>query len=246
MAEASVLSRTGPMQRRTAGAHAERMGMPFMAQCTVNEFPYQRMHRFPTEAPRPLDLTGVMESSHRRAFQRRPMGPKAVPAFTVGRKNELGTSSKYRQVSLDDLRQGQITLGDQPQVWCTSSNAAYKPPDQACPLRGLEAPRTGMAVRLPFSELGTWPPFATGTSVGIMPGKTEEVRGRARTEHQTMYERHKPRAREQQMVTMGQFNDIGSSATYRTVPAADLQARAVDAVEGLPREPVVAHDRLLD
>jgi hypothetical protein len=228
MAEASVHSRSGPAPSRTPLSfsmpapmrHAERAGMPFMAQCTVNEIPYQRMHRFPAQQPRPLDLSGCFDSTHKRAFTQRPLGPRAVPSFTVGRKNELGTSSTYKQLSLNELREGQIILGDQPNTWSSVAMSSYQPPDPNDSLRGLEAPRCGMACRLPFSELTRR--FATGDSEGLMPGKTGQVTGKASTQYQEMYQRHKPRGREQQMVTMGQFNDIGSSATYRTVPASDL------------------------
>merc|ERR1740130_547725 len=218
MAEASVLPRNGAM------AEASRAGMPFMAQCTVNEFPYQRMHRFPKQQARPLDVSGCFDSTHKRAFRPRTPGEKAVPQFTVGRKNDLGTSNQYSQISLADLRRGQIVLGDQPSTWGSANHASYKPPDQADFRQGCQAERAGMASRLPFSEVERR--FVTGDSSGTMPGHVlsygGKAAGKARSVQQNSYERHRIGAREPQMVTLGAFNDIGSSAKYRHVPASEL------------------------
>ena len=111
-------------------------GMTIAGLCKA-EFPGQRMHRDPVPASKPLNFADHYVTAHKRFYpEGRAMPPKNQIQFTVGSKNDIGTSSKAKKVDLDGLRLGNIPwsdrahpLGYTPITWCSMSHDAHaKPP----------------------------------------------------------------------------------------------------------------------
>ena len=217
--DAALAERRARAMPLSAMEEAKKAGMPLMAQLTVNEIPYQRMHRFPVAPGRPMNLSGAYETTSQLAFQPRAAPARATPSFTMGAKNELGTKVKKRQMTLGDLRVGQVNLGDQPNAWRTAAQTSYSQPDQSDPLRGRDAPRMGVTARLPHSEVERR--FGWCDSAGAMPGTGGHAFS-GRTEQQGAFSRPSLGKREQTEITLGRLNDIGSRTQYARVPSTQL------------------------
>ena len=95
----------------------------------MQEFPYQRMHRDPVPPPRPLDMSDQFETSYRRQFKQAvPQPARAVPQFSLGRKNALGTSSTYQKMTMDEFKVSKLGLGDSARSWSTNFGDAFSAP----------------------------------------------------------------------------------------------------------------------
>jgi len=187
----------------------------------MDEFAFQRMHRRPAPPVKPFAATRGPEpfattNSTMYSMAHHTEAPKlAVPRFTMGRKNDLGTSSHYHKVSLDALRLGQLHLGDQARTWETTSGAAHAKPNQGHSTMGTGAARSGLAPRMPFSEIDRR--FGQLDSTGAMPGTYGERSLRSETMGQ--YANPGAQPREAPVLTLGTTNDIGSTTKYRKTPA---------------------------
>jgi len=187
----------------------------------MDEFAFQRMHRRPVPAVRPFASTcgpepfATTNSTMYSMSHHKEPPHVAVPSFTMGRKNDLGTSSNYRQINLDQLRIGQLHLGDQARTWETTSGATHAKPHQEHPLQGHGAPRSGLAPRMPFSEIDRR--FGQLDSTGAMPGTYGERS--LRSEAMTSYKNPGRQPREPPTLTLGTTNDIGSTTKYSKTPA---------------------------
>ncbi len=189
----------------------------------MQEFPYQRMHRDPVPPPRPLDMSDQFETSYRRQFKQAvPQPARAVPQFSLGRKNALGTSSTYQKMTMDEFKVSKLGLGDSARSWSTNFGDAFSAPDLSHPRQGINAPRGGLAPRMPFSEVERR--FGSLDSEGTMPGKEGKLDGV--TEHNSSFaDPGKPQGpREKASLTLGYSNDIGTCVKYQKTPAllADL------------------------
>ena len=182
------------------------------------EFPYQRMHREPIFIG-PPDMGNTDRSVYRATYPE-PKGPP-VPAhvgarYTVGTKNELGTTVNYKQVGLSELRAGRVSLTeDGKRSWQSEFAQHFQAPDLSHPVHGTRAPRGGKAPRMPFSEVERR--FGSLTSEGTMPGgggKSEST-----TEHKHAYNDPGVQPAVEQILTLGYSNDVGSSTRFQKTPA---------------------------
>ena len=207
------------MEPRDAAATWETSTAGHMA---MQEFAFQRMHRRPVPAPAPFaSLCGnepyaTMNSTMYSASHHKEPPRVRVPSFTIGRKNDLGTSSHFRSgVTLDQLRLGQLHLGNEARTWETTSGRTHAMPQHDHPLQGASAPRSGLAPRMPFAEIDRR--FGQLDSTGSMPGTYGERS--LRSETMAQFPNPGPQPPVNPTLTLGTTNDIGSSTKYRKTPA---------------------------
>lgn len=189
----------------------------------MSEFAFQRMHRRPVPEPKPFaalcgkdPFATTNSQMYSTAHLMEPPSVR-VPSFTVGLKNDLGTNSNFRKINLDELRVGQVHLGNQARSWETTSASTHTIPQKHHPLHGADVPRSGLAPRLPYSEIGRR--FGQVDSSGAMPGSTgRHFEGNLKSEAMTQYGNPGCQPRDQLTLTLGTLNDIGSSVTYQRTP----------------------------
>lgn len=224
------------MSTADARAAAYGPGVTDMARMVMTEIPYQRMHRYPVRSSKPLDLSDNFVTMNQRTFPTQEQQPaKPVPRFTVGRKNDLGTSNILSSMTLDELRVGQISLADKTKfgsgTWRSNMQQSFQRPEQSDPLRGSCAPRQGVAAWMPFSEVER--NFGTLDSTGTMPG--ESGARRLTSTNQEHFAQKELAPRRKQQVTLGFGNDIGSKVNYETVGGSRMSATNYSISAPLPR-----------
>ena len=110
-------------------------GLSDTAKLAMAEYPYQRMHKMPVLPPRQLDLSTRFTTMNHTAYL--PTGGKptpAVPSFTLGRKNDLGTSSTFHKVSLDEMQVSKFQVGSDAPNYSTSSHSIHQVPAKVLPV----------------------------------------------------------------------------------------------------------------
>lgn len=194
------------------------------------EFPYQRMHREEVPRHKPPVVDDQYLTVHKRSFTDRGPQPRQVPHFTVGQKNALGTSRVYSKISLDELRLGQIAgqlTADGKTSWGTTYGSAFGLPNQNDRFQGRNAPRGGIAPRMPYSEVER--NFGSLDSTGTMPG-ADGGRFSTRSEYQQNFAEPgaAARVRREPEFTLRFSNDIGSDTKASKVPPTMLNATHFD------------------
>ena len=198
------------------------------AHLAMSEFPYQRMHRteappyVPSVVPNPYDS---IQMSSFKAYQ--PVPKRRQPEFTVGTKNDLGTSTVHAKLTYDQLRLGQIQLvaPDAKGSYSTTHASQFPPPDQADRFQGRAAPRSGIAPRMPYSEVER--AFKSLDSTGTMPGSDGE-RLVTQSEQQEKYPHRGRQPRREPEFTMRFSNDIGSCSKAAKMPPSMLNVAHFD------------------
>ena len=217
------------MTQPLAGSEDAKQAFAHLARL---EFYNQRMHRTPVPPYVPAVVQGPFDTTHGQSYCR-PRPPQKVPApeFTVGRKNAIGTSNVYSKVSLDVLRQGQVSLsapksGERGPSWITTTGNSYVRPDLNDCFQGSAAVRSGIAPRMPYSEVERR--FAAVDSTRTMPGDDTLPTSRRApptwTEQQRRYVNPGPQPRREPECTLRYLNDIGSITTATAVPTTQLNA----------------------
>jgi len=193
------------------------------------EFPYQRMHREEIPPHRAPVVDDQYQTVHKRSFTDRGPQPRQVPQFTVGEKNALGTSRAYHKLTLDELRIGQMQLtpADGKPSWGTTYGQAFGLPNQNDRFQGHNAPRGGIAPRMPYSEVER--NFGSLDSTGTMPG-ADGGRFDTRSEYQQHFAEPgaAARVRREPEFTLKFSNDIGSDTKASKVPPTMLNATHFD------------------
>ena len=195
-----------------------------------SEFYNQRMHRTPVPPYVPAVVQGPFDTCHAQSYRPRPPQKVPAPEFTVGRKNAIGTSSVYSKVSLDVLRQGQVSLSApesraRASSWVTTTGRAYVRPDLNDRFQGGAAVRGGIAPRMPYSEVERR--FAAVDSTRTMPGDDSlslHAPPHVRSEQQQRFVNPGPQPQRKPEFTLRILNDIGSSTTATAVPATQFNA----------------------
>ena len=188
------------------------------------EFTNQRMHRRPAPALKPFSHPTMnpnpYETTSGATYKVSAPGPRVVPQFTIGQKNDLATANHFRKVDMNTFRLTNIDFGSQPRAnWQTTAGSDFNRPDQMDALKGSSAPRSGIAPRMPYSEVERR--FNSLDSAGTMPGTV----GKPSFVSETMVRYGDPgregraNARPEPMLTLGTMNDIGSTSKYRSTPA---------------------------
>ena len=188
-----------------------------------SEFAFQRMHREPApplREPGPLTFNTAHKDSFRStlgATNQMPPSAASTARYTVGTKNALGTHAKFKQVTRDELRVGQVHFGDDRQAggWETTFSSAFANPDQSHPTQGRGAPRGGIAPRMPFSEVERQ--FGSLDSTGTMPGENGVREGTS--EQRAMYKDPGVQPLREANLTLGYGNDIGTATKYHKTKA---------------------------
>lgn len=183
-----------------------------------SEYAFQRMHREPIHIG-PPDMGNTDRSVYRVSYPEQ--SERSLPAnvgarYTVGTKNDLGTSVKYRQVDLNERQQGQVHLGDNDKrLWTSEFQQNFAAPNLGHATQGVGAPRGGKAPRMPFSEVERR--FGSLDSAGTMPGKDGKTEGTS--EHLHAYADPGRQPPMESMITLGMTNDIGSQVRFQKTPA---------------------------
>jgi len=183
------------------------------------EFAFQRMHREPPP-PLPPPPRDSFVTEHGASF-RAGMFPKQSTAsqarYTVGTNNALGTHTTYRKVQLDEVRVNQVHFGDDASQrgWESTFSSSFAKPDHSHRSQGAGTSRSGMAPRLPFSEVER--NFGALTSEGTLPGTVGKREGTS--EQRTAYRDPGAQPRNVPTLTLGFGNDISTSVSYQKTPA---------------------------
>ena len=196
------------------------------AHLARSEFYNQRMHRTPVPPYVPAVVQGPFDTCHGQSYRPRPPQKVPAPEFTVGRKNAIGTSIVYSKVS----RQDQVSLiaaesCGRASSWVTTTQRAYARPNLNDRFQGSAAVRSGIAPRLPYSEVERR--FAAVDSTRTMPGDeslSSHAPPHVRTEQQRHFVNPGPQPRRKPEFTLRHLNDIGSSTTATAVPTSQLNA----------------------
>jgi len=190
------------------------------------EFYNQRTHRTPVPPYVPAVVQGPFDTCQAQSYRPRPPQKVPAPEFTFGLKNAIGTKNVYKTVSLDVLRQGQLSLsGAESGVrasWVTTAGRAYVRPDLGDRFQGSAAVRGGTASRMPYSEIERR--FAAVDSTGVMPGDSSHGASHLRTEQQRRFVNPGPQPLREPEFKLRYLNDIGSGTTVTAVPATMLNA----------------------
>ena len=196
------------------------------AHLARSEFYNQRMHRTPVPPYVPAVVEGPFDTCHGQSYRPRPPQKVPAPEFTVGRKNAIGTRIVYSKVS----RQDQVSLSaaescGRASSWVTTTQRAYARPNLNDRFQGSAAVRSGIAPRLPYSEVERR--FAAVDSTRTMPGDeslSSHAPPHVRTEQQRHFVNPGPQPRRKPEFTLRHLNDIGSSTTATAVPTSQLNA----------------------
>uniref|UniRef100_A0A7S4FC13 Uncharacterized protein n=1 Tax=Chrysotila carterae TaxID=13221 RepID=A0A7S4FC13_CHRCT len=190
-----------------------------MAKLVVAEYPYQRMHKHSAPPAKQLDLSDNYRTTNQRSFAAPRQHDAIKPVFTMGSKNDIGTKNLYQRLTLDEMRSQRLqTAGSPTAPTKSTAQQAYVQPNQAHQSQGRAAPRSGVAPRMPYSEVSRG--FGSLDSTGTMPGGKGEFKSTSETRR--AYPAHTFQRIPAQQITIGKQNDIGSHTSYSCVPSKDM------------------------
>jgi len=192
------------------------------ADLCQRELTNQRMHRYPIKEPKPFSNPDAYSSTMSRSYVAPDRPGRGTPSFTVGWKNELGTKTHTKQLSMAELKMAKLPLSmDAAGSYSSTAMDAYAAPDASHASQGATAPRGGVAVRMPFSEVDRH--FFTSTSKGTLPGDHSAPAGAAaNSETRTQYGLKAIPVRVPARMTVRRLNDLGTRETSHVVPPEQL------------------------